>query len=341
MKKIILFVFIIILLVFISECATLKQNGNQTTNTTQPIKQPENQTPSSETNEDLEYLNFRFLNDSCYLGGDIFLNENFIGKTVNGVKVVYWKDVAYYINKSGENLICMKGYLPSCFNEYIGWNFEECWNIDLSQDNFDDTDIRFLADIHTRVPQYPFEMLNFVKPEQVKSYTDRWRETLAFNNDTEHDLNVIWKYMNTLLQYREDSTVMGVADYWKQPNETIGFWGDCEDWTNAFVSLALAYNNSLRCYSLALEAHLTSFCKFKKDDVSYQYAFYDQRTNEMQIIRDNDPEKEKELRILIDRYFESYGYYKKDILIAFNDKEYFEFEKNENKDFINWALYAI
>jgi len=318
---------------------TLLQEGeNQTTTHTKFPEQPEIQKTPNETYENPEYLKLYFVNESCYLEGEFFLNEHFIKKTANTILTLYWEDVAGYVNKSGEDVICLKGYLPPCFSEYAGWNFKGCWYINLSETYFVGIDVNASADINPRDPIYPFEMLNFVKPAQVKSYIEHWRDILVFNNDTEHDLEVIWNYVNTIFQYRDDMLVMGVADYWRTPNETIDSWGDCEDWTNTFVSLALAYNSSLKCYSVLLPEHLTTFCKFPKDDNSYEYDFFDKDTNPHRVISKFDSDKENKLRELLEWYSSDYGAYG-DITAVFNDKQYFEFENNDG--FIKWALYSV
>lgn len=288
---------------------------------------------------------FRFSESGkeCPLEGKVYLNDHYIGGSEEGeFKVSEYFFLEYGLE--GENRVCLQGNLPEEFPEYEGWVFSRCWTVNLSESVlFSENNVAtFEASINPRRPKSYPEQTNFIRPDLVNDTVERWKEIELFTGYHDYDLEIIWNTLNSHVRYRDDQTIFETDDYWKLPDETFDSqWGDCEDWTNAFVSLARAYDPGIRCFSVGLLTHLTAFCKLDTGNEAY-YSFYDQYTRSEKTLLGNQQEvteeKKKEMERLLNSYLELYGigHDNREVIVAFNQSDYFPF--GENEDFYEWAL---
>ncbi len=280
------------------------------------------------------YFTMRFLESgsSCPMDGNVTMNGVAIGSSASGILRMQLSKLPAYDNEQNE--ICINAIL-SCA-EWNGWKTVRCWTFSLSKQNINqESDFKATVKIHE--PANGKEMTNFVSPSAVSSFISHQREIGGFfSNDTYGDVEKLWQYAKNHFSYRYDSDTAGM-DYWKLPNETlIQEWGDCEDFSNLFVSLARAYNSSLKCYSVLLPDHLGTFCKIPMWN-SDSYGFYDNLVVPARTFVSANDNAEARLNQALTSYFYEYGLDENNrrILTAFNDKGYFNFKSND--EFVEWA----
>ena len=91
---------------------------------------------------------------------------------------------------------------------------------------------------------------------------------------------VIWNYLNMNFSWVSDQENFNTSEYWQFPSEFIKRQsGDCEDWTLAFISMVMAYDNTSRCFAAdilidegnSVGGHEGGFCIFGQE-----FRIYDQ-----------------------------------------------------------------
>jgi hypothetical protein len=286
------------------------------------------------------FLYFQFLENhtNCSIDGAVLLNNNSIGDSESGFLPINLSVFTSFGRFNEHNEICVAGRIPECSGIYENWKVERCWLLNMTSNYFDvymSRSIPFVTTVNTHKPQGYYEGMNFVRPGDVKSFITYQRGIGFFSNETMEDVDRLWAYVDTHVSYRYDSDTSGF-DYWKLPDETLREQsGDCEDWSNLFVSLSRAYNSSLRCYSLGLPNHLSSFCKLQGERNTV-YGFFDQNTKVKGFYSSGD--ERAKIRETLNSYFAEFDLPAEDkrIVSAFNEAESFEFESNDV--FIGWAM---
>lgn len=284
-------------------------------------------------------LYFQFIENSthCRIDGEVFINNISIGKTEGGILRVNFSTFASSGYFGNNNDICITGELMKCAKIPDGWRVERCWLLNITSnyfDVYDSSSIPFFTIVNIHRPQSYYEATNFVRPDDMKNFISYEQDIGFFSNETMADLEKLWMYVDSHVSYRYDSDTSGF-DYWKLPAETFkDQWGDCEDWSNLFVSLARAYSKSLKCYSIGLPRHLSSFCKIR-DMNTIVYGFFDQNIKIKGFFSSGD--EDRKIRQTLDSYFSEFEFdpNEKRIISAFNEEGYFSFKNND--EFIVWA----
>lgn len=288
---------------------------------------------TTSTIEPYVYFYFRENTSNCTVSGNITLNNILLKKSeASAIKIM----LSDFPTNGTENQLCIRGMLSNCFGVYEGWKLFNCWSVNVSRGFFiqkTGSVIEFNASVNIHRPGSHEELKNFVRPQDMKGFIEHQREIGFFSGSIIDDIEKIWKYVDSHVSYRYDSDTAG-TDYWKLPNETMLGWGDCEDWSNLFVSMARAYDNSIKCYSIMLPSHLGTFCKIESGE-STLYGFYDQNTKISMF--SSDPNDESIIRESLYSYFSEYNITDEEnkIMYAFNDEAYYIFADNE--EFIKWA----
>jgi hypothetical protein len=136
-----------------------------------------------------------------------------------------------------------------------------------------------------------------------------------------------------------DSTLFGLEDYWQTPSEVLmRREGDNEDWTNTLVSAISYYKPSAKCYVLAIESHLTSFCYLGNGQINWVDQY---ETSYSRTFSASDTEEEKEAKVneIYKMYAKRYRLragVEMRVLFAYNDKDFVEFANNQ--EFFDWAV---
>ncbi|MCD6215650.1 MAG: transglutaminase domain-containing protein [Candidatus Aenigmarchaeota archaeon] len=319
--KNIIFIFVIIFLIFIwyfngyfssdqyyenkthlNKNETIKENFSITTSL--PIKTTSTTTAIVKKGSKKIEAYFCDDNGNCLKRGKISLNKNFTDDFENE-KYILSYDIFSLFSKDSGNDFCLTG------------NFNICWN--LTEEDFDYEKIEF---------QMGFPYWDYITPTEVEKYLEK----IGFESGTRDELDKIKHYLETNIRYRFDS-IMGTD--WDKPANTLDKgYGDCEDWATTFVSLAKAYNRSIKCYVVLFENHAGSLCKVDNTVIIYDDQIEVQRT-----ILDTRTvsENKSELRKLIYSYLDYFDISNKDIYAAFSENFCNYFDSNE--DFYNWLLY--
>jgi hypothetical protein len=292
---------------------------------------------ASTTTTSEPYLYFHFLENisNCSISGNLTLNNNSFGKAENGIRKVKLSEFV----RNGKNLdqICVLGRITNCKGDYNNWKTYDCWEINISNGYFRQKIgdvLSFMTTVNTHQPKSYEELLNYVRPDDVKDFISHQQEIGFFTNNTVDDVDKLWKYVDSHVSYRYDSDTSG-GEYWKLPNETlVQGWGDCDDWSNLFVSLVKAYDYSLKCYSIRLPDHLGAFCKINNSG-TMTYGFFDQNTKIKRFSSQGNDESL--IRETMNSYFSEYGLTRDEsqIINSFDDRQYFIFGSND--DFVSWA----
>ena len=315
----------------VSQERSMEISASETT-TTLAVATASSTIPVTTTEE--PYFAMRFLESSsiCPMDGNVTMNGVAIGSSASGVLRMQLSKLPVYDN--GQNEICIRASLNCA--EWNGWKTVRCWTFSLSRHKISQ-ESDFKATINIHEPANGGEMTNFVSPQMVSSFISHQRDIGFFSNDTYGDVEKLWSYARSHFSYRYDSDTAGL-DYWKLPNETlVQEWGDCEDFSNLFVSLARAYNSSLECYSILLPDHLGTFCKIPMWN-SDSYGFYDNLAVPVRTFSASGESASSKINQAIASYFYEYGLDENNhiILTAFNDKGYFNFKSND--EFVEWAI---
>jgi hypothetical protein len=280
--------------------------------------------------EQKKQVRFYFYDDvsRCELNGYVFVNEKVIGKSSDGFFNLSYAN--YLENFGNDDEISIFGKLGDCFNNPELF-FDEYWEVpEIKKYHFPGENIfNFKAKINSNNPSKK-ELQGFIQPEKVK---EELGNVNALGNKL-NDLSEINFYLNNKINYVDDWDFNKEINYWQTPVETLNInQGDCEDYSTTLLSLFLAYDNSLNCYNIVFTSHVTTFCYI--DDY---YIYYDQSKTELKRkINKNSINAKFELKDLKKDYLE-YLEVDEDIEkkahYAFNDKEFVEF--NEEEDFIDW-----
>lgn len=284
------------------------------------------------------FIIFKFVENitGCPMDGNVIINNINTGISYSGVMNLNYQKLSA-ADKGSKNEICIDAVL-NC-KEMKGWKTKRCWEISLGINNINDyngEEVIFSPNISIHRPLVYTEMENFVSPSSVSYFIDHQSSIGFFSNDVPGDVDKIWNYMSNHFSYRYDSDTTGM-DYWKSPNETLlQEWGDCEDFSNLFISLARAYNNSLKCYSILLPDHLGTFCKIPSFN-SDSYGFYDNMNAPIKTFVLSGGNGTAKLNEAMITYFVQYGIDEENhkITAAFDEKSYYTFETND--EFVNWA----
>jgi len=275
-----------------------------------------------------ETVHFYFYDEitNCTLNGYLFIGDKLIGKSMNGNFNLTLEDYRGFENNSNENL-SLFGKLGDCFKENKDMLFDKSWEMPKITDDlfYGESAFNFKTNIDIHAPRNR-EPMGFIQPDKIKPYL----ESIELKNNILTDPSSINSYLSTKIQYLNNSK----AAYWQLPEETLlTNKGVCNDYSTTLLSLFLAYNPSLKCYNIILKDHVTTFCSIDKT-----YIYYDQQDKEVKKEITNiynSSEIKSELTALNKEYLDYYGLEKTEIAkIAFNDKEYIEF--NTNQDFIDW-----
>ena len=200
--------------------------------------------------------------------------------------------------------------------------------------------IPFVVEKYLLIEYFPEDLKSLIRPEEAKPYLEVISRRSDFENNSIEDMKKLTEYL-TNIKYREDRSLYGKNDYWATPEETLSKWqGDCEDWAIAFVSLAKAYDPSIKCYALSLSTHMTAFCYLGDGDyviTDQENTWLKRRVHEEYI----EQEKKTAVRELLNAHFNTYGIKPSEskIYFVFNDKEEVWF--NDNEEFVDWALHLM
>jgi predicted transglutaminase-like cysteine proteinase len=278
---------------------------------------------------------FYDLNTNCSLNGDLFLEGVFLGKAANGFFTLKEEDykTKFKINSN----VSISGLTDNCFGKDSNLPFFESWSVpDLAYYFENNLNVPFEAGLTPRSPRYIQEMQGFIRPNETANFINE-RKQLFIGSSLEN-IKKIGNSLDTKFYYKTDLENFKVEDYWETPAETLKReGGDCEDWTNTFLSATLYYNSSLKCYNVRLPTHLTNFCYLGDG----QYSLIDQQGIQItvKIYKNGYVQDElKKMREFVDGYLRGYGISVSEsaIYYAYNNKEFKEFSDNE--DFIKWAF---
>ncbi|MEK6925832.1 MAG: transglutaminase-like domain-containing protein [Nanoarchaeota archaeon] len=260
----------------------------------------------------------------CSLNGGVYVDENYIGETENGVydflDGTYGKEVK------------LKGETSDCFGSDAGLGFVDYWELPSLDAYFSSEKSLVLeTSLNPRNPRSLEEVQGFIRPDEAQKYLSEI--TKYFNNDYEADLDRIADYG---IFYRYDSIIYSDS-YWQTPAETIKLGrGDCEDWAVTVLSLIEKYDSNAKCYGVLWQSHMSVFCY-----VNNKYIIYDQGNTKVVKTLSNDfyeMEKKVELRKFLNSYFDEYGISVngRKVQGVVNSKETKSF--NDNEEFVEWLL---
>jgi hypothetical protein len=201
-------------------------------------------------------LNFIDDNTNCLLDGEVFLNNRLVGSTQNGKLILSEENLGL-----GKANISIRGFTDFCFGRNKGILFFETWEFQNLLE-YEGYIVNLKTRLSPRNPRYAEEMQGFVKPEQTTSFL---RDVNLENLGVEQAVEKLVSYR---IRYRSDILLFNKIEYWQTPNETLVLGhGDCEDWAVTALSLIRAYNNTLQCYNVLWESHLSIFCFFNEDEL--------------------------------------------------------------------------
>jgi hypothetical protein len=271
-------------------------------------------------------LSFYDEDTSCKLNGKVYLDDNILGESKNGILTLKENEVNN-ISLNGTNLHIL-GTTDLCFGgNNKNLTLEEYWKVN-TLDFFKYDTVFFKAKITPRKPRYYEEMQGFVIPSEVKDYLSK----LNLKNNTGEDLDKINEYK---VRYRSDILQFNESDYWQTPLETMNKkYGDCEDWAVTVLSMMRSYNSSLKCYAVVWETHVSIFCYYNGNYIIYdqEKIKYSKRLN-----KDfNEFQNKFILKDMLNKYFDGYGIpnNERKVHALFNENETITF--NSNDEFIDW-----
>jgi len=174
---------------------------------------------------------------SCIREETVTFNGKPAGNVVNG-EFFFERGFFDAFKEKGNNFLCLSD------------RFNMCWLI--NESDFDYSYIPFEMSSYIGV-----DVWEFITPKEVQPSFDGIRA--YFKNDTLYDLERIAKYTNHKVPYRYDELMP--EEHWRMPAKILeDNYGDCEDWSNVFVSMALLYGNGLDCYAIAFPEHIGASC---------------------------------------------------------------------------------
>lgn len=236
-----------------------------------------------------------------------------------------------------DELICLEGKIEVGLLGLGDWIVNPCWKFNktnlIKEYNKGYNVFPYLFSVDFRRP-YGMEMMNFVRPQDVVKVTQHRNANLIETYD-----DVIEK-MNFNVAYVSDKISKGEEEYWKLPTETLmERKGDCEDYTVLLVSLLRHLNYS--CYNIQYETHLGAFCYYSD---TYEFEFIDDLTSVKRKFSSTSSDYDKHKDKLKDGRYMYFSYYGLDtserkIYAAFNEKEYFDFETDD--EFLKWVIYNV
>ena len=273
---------------------------------------------------------------NCSLSGEASVDNIKVGTAKAGLLQLNYQEYLKLVNKD----LCVYGNYGKCFGASKDFSFDYCWapRMFTEEDfkryspmqfyiDFDETDVRAPSGR---------AVMAFVRPEETAGVV---KELIYNPSDSKLDvLGKLSSLLDSKFTYLDDDIVYGRDEYWATPAEFLAkHEGDCEDWTNAFLSSILYYDPSLKCYNLLLSTHVTNFCYLG----DFTYSFMDQSHVKLSATLDGKeymPDEVKKLRELRDSYLDDYGISANEgsIVLAYSNKEYIKFKDNE--DFIRWAI---
>jgi hypothetical protein len=327
--NIVILILVVVFVGFTLLFLTQEKDGNALTG--RAITEFDNEEAEERTIELYFYDN----KTSCQLNGEIYLEEEFIGESKNGIFILTEQEYDEKFNE--DSTLSISGVTDNCFGKDTNLPFAEYWIIPDLEYYFEfNEQVPFETELTPRQPRYYAEMQGFVRPEEAESYFPKIEKYFK-SNDTEDNLDRIAGYS---MRYRDDSLLFRKSEYWQTPAETLKKGeGDCEDWAVATLSLIRTYNSSLKCYNALWETHISVFCYFDN-----KYLIYDQEgvkrgtylNREERYL--GEQENKIKLREMRNKYFDFYGIPIKErkLHAIFNEKELIIFEDDE--DFIDWAL---
>ncbi len=301
------------------------------------------------------YLNFKDINNSCSLDGNITVDKKIIGKTSQGNFYLTKKEYnQYFIPNSSLEL---DGITNLCFEKDAGLPFILGWKVPDLTYYFDNSqNIPFETYwLNPRIPEsyvpntdaYYRIAQGFIRPsETIDYYNQNIKQYMK--NDTQRDLNYIGGFN---FNYRGDTLLFG-SDYWKTPAEFLsaGKGGDCKDYALTVLSMMENYNSSINCYDVlwggdSEGGHMNIFCHYGNTFVIYdqeqirsQISLSQENLNSIGLI-----ESKVRIREMINNYYSQYGLPTDDVIEALiSDKEIISFnETNNNEEFVNWAISQV
>ena len=277
-------------------------------------------------------LFFYDIEKNCTLDGKVFVGENYLGETRDGI---FMLNKTEYLNKFFDNVeISIEGISSSCFRNDANLPFLEIWNVPELDYYFEnDKQVVFEAESNLRRPSYYGEMMGFVRPEEAKNYLNKNIAKYFKANKYEENLDRISEYS---IRYRSDLLVFGEGEYWQTPAETLNRGhGDCEDWAVTTLSIMRAYNSSLECYNSLWPTHMSIICFIDNSMIIYDQGNIKYKATISP--RLNEQEKKFKVRDARNKYFDEYGLEPGERMLyaLFNEKELITFETEE--DFVDWV----
>lgn len=273
---------------------------------------------------------------NCSLDGDVYLDNNLIGKTDKGILTL--SEGNFSLDSYTNYTVMIKGLTSECFGNNKNLPFMRIWDApDFSNYfGFNET-IPFETELTPRQPMYYEEVMGFIRPEEAQ--TELRNMNLKIEDNPLKNADNIFGHF--YMSYISDNSQFNSYEYWQTPAESIrNKGGDCEDWAVRFVSLLRAFNSSTNCYIAMWDTHANVLCRFDKI-----FKIYDQeKTTASADIKSNpskdyvlDQENKAEIRGLLSDYFGKYGLSanERKLYALVNDKELIEF--NNTEQFVNWA----
>lgn len=300
------------------------------------ITNPDN-SPSKQTSERAVDLYFKDTPTECKLDGEVYVNEESLGKSEDGILVLKEGSKDKFKPNS---ILTIKGLTNSCFAKDANLPFEASWVLSdwtVLEYYFDNnSDVPLNASLELRTPKTAYTIKNFIRPTETEDFV---KEISISKGSTQlEDIKKISNYLYSQFNYVSDTNYFKKTEYWETPAEVLsGKKGDCEDWANTLLSAIISYNPSIKCYNLGISDHITTFCYL--EDGTYVFIDQDNIVTSLTLAKDGYMQEELiKIRSLKNTYLETYGLdsNKNNIYYAYTNSEFISFENDE--EFVKWAI---
>jgi hypothetical protein len=208
------------------------------------------------------------------LSGTVYCGKELLGTLENGSVTM---NKTLLLEKVGKecNLSVFGKYNGTPF-DFCGWDLNETDIADYSSISYHLSDNSMYIEFRDGPCSTKESFVTPKDPVVVKAL-DEYLPLPNRTQDTYADLDAISDKLDKVFNYTKDEELPGCkdisncSDWWLFPSELIkGTRGDCEDWSDAFLSLALA-RGPAPCYGITLDyllangstgegGHVTVFC---------------------------------------------------------------------------------
>lgn len=316
---------------------------------------PESLNVSTEPPINAIYINFKDMNNSCFLDGTISIDGKNIGET--NQNYFYLTKPQYDQLFTSNSILKLNGTTGYCFGKDSDLPFVLSW--DLSDLNYYfNTGQNLTLETSTLDPRNPegyafdFEsyyqiIQGFIRPSETLDYYTREVEKYL-KNDTRKDLDQVAGFN---MNYRGNALLFG-KNYWRTTSEFLkeGREGDCKDWSLLTLSMIENYNSSLDCYLTLWSGssevgHINVLCHYgdnfiiyDQDQVSSRVSISQESLNSAGLVG-----SKIKIRQMVNNYYSEYGLPSQDVIYSLiNSKKIIIFNETENnEEFINWVINQV